>query len=187
MRFERELLPGAWLVPLRRLQDERGHFVKTFARSAFEAALGAAAAQALDWREEFYSLSQRDVIRGMHFQLPPHDHVKMVYCAAGAVDDVLLDLRPGPGYGRVASVRLDAQAPAVLLVPKGVAHGFRALADNALMVYKTSSEHVPSHDAGVRYDSFGHDWGCAAPVLSARDRQHPALADFVSPFPASAP
>jgi len=121
-------------------------------------------------------------VRGMHFQLPPHDHVKLVYCPVGAVLDVLVDLRKGSGMGRVASAELRGDEPSLLVIPKGVAHGFRALRDDSLMVYKTSTEHAPSHDAGIRWDSFGFDWGVALPVLSARDAAHPALADFASPF-----
>jgi dTDP-4-dehydrorhamnose 3,5-epimerase len=177
MRFstERELLPGVRLVTLNRLADSRGSFVKTFQRSVFEAN-----GEPFHFREEFYSTSHRDVIRGMHFQLPPHDHVKMVYCPSGAVLDVLLDLRSGNGQGRVASVILAEDDPSVLVIPKGVAHGFKSLRDNSLMIYKTSSEHAPTHDAGIRWDSFGFDWGCPAPVLSARDAALPALADFCS-------
>jgi len=179
MQFGRELLPGAVLVSLNRFEDARGGFVKTFARGAFEAA-----GVDFDFREEFYSFSRKDVVRGMHFQLPPHDHVKLVYCPAGAVLDVLVDLRRGPGQGRVASVVLSGDDPAVLVIPRGVGHGFKALRDDSLMVYKTSTEHAPSHDAGVRWDSIGFDWGVEAPIVSARDAAHPSLADFASPFAA---
>jgi dTDP-4-dehydrorhamnose 3,5-epimerase/CDP-3, 6-dideoxy-D-glycero-D-glycero-4-hexulose-5-epimerase len=172
-----ELLPGAFHVPLLRLADARGEFVKTHAVTAM-AALGIT----FELREAFYSVSHRDVIRGMHFQTPPHDHDKIVYCAGGAALDVLLDLRAGPGYGRVASVRLDAATPSLVFVPKGIAHGFRALAEHTMMFYQVSTEYAPAHDAGVRFDSFGFDWDCAEPVLSGRDRQHPAFADVASPF-----
>jgi dTDP-4-dehydrorhamnose 3,5-epimerase/CDP-3, 6-dideoxy-D-glycero-D-glycero-4-hexulose-5-epimerase len=184
MQFVEELLPGTWLIRLKRFDDARGSFVKTFARSVFDAALsnGVPGFAAIDIREEFYSTSVKDVIRGMHFQLPPHDHAKLVYCAVGAVDDVLLDLRQGSNYGRVASVRLDSREPCAVLVPSGVAHGFRSLSDDSLMVYKTSTEHAPSHDAGVRFDSFGFDWQCPNPILSARDQAHPAFTGFSSPF-----
>jgi dTDP-4-dehydrorhamnose 3,5-epimerase/CDP-3, 6-dideoxy-D-glycero-D-glycero-4-hexulose-5-epimerase len=184
MHFDKEILPGTWLLNLKRFEDARGSFVKTYARSVFDAALGRAGADgpAFDMREEFYSLSNKDVVRGMHFQLPPHDHIKLVYCAAGAVQDVLLDLRKGPNYGRSVTVRLDADTPQLLFIPKGIAHGFLSLCDGSLMVYKTSTEHAPSHDAGVRFDSFGHDWNCNAPILSARDQNHPTLIDLVSPF-----
>lgn len=185
MQFDKELLPSTWLVNLKRFEDARGSFVKTYACSVFDAALprtGGLGESAFDFREEFYSLSNKNVVRGMHFQLPPHDHVKLVYCAVGAVQDVLLDLRKGPGFGRSVAVRLDADTPQLLFIPKGIAHGFVSLCDSSLMVYKTSTEHTPSHDAGVRFDSFGHDWGCELPILSVRDQNHPSFADFVSPF-----
>jgi dTDP-4-dehydrorhamnose 3,5-epimerase/CDP-3, 6-dideoxy-D-glycero-D-glycero-4-hexulose-5-epimerase len=118
----------------------------------------------------------------MHFQMPPHDHVKVVYCAAGAVLDVLLDLRAGSAYGNLASAHLSGDEPHILWIPKGIAHGFLSLTDNSLMIYKTSSEHAPTHDAGIRYDSFGFNWAIDDPILSDRDRQHIALADFTSPF-----
>lgn len=186
MQFVQELLPGTWLVQLKRFEDARGSFVKTYSRSVFDAALQAETPHlaAFDFREEFYSLSAKDVVRGMHFQVPPHDHVKLVYCAMGAVEDVLLDLRKGPGYGRSVSVQLSGDAPQLLVIPKGIAHGFVSLTDQSLMVYKTSTEHAPSHDAGIRFDSFGHSWPTSTPILSARDQAHPTLADFVSPFDA---
>lgn len=183
MKVEQELLPGVWLLSLKRFNDARGSFVKTFIRSTFDALPGLGPSDpSFDFREEFYSLSNKDVLRGMHFQRPPHDHDKLVYCAAGRVLDVLLDLRKGPGYGKSGSVTLDAETPQLLVIPKGIAHGFVAQQDQSLLVYKTSTEHAPSHDAGIRYDSFGFEWPCAEPILSDRDRKHPALADFESPF-----
>jgi dTDP-4-dehydrorhamnose 3,5-epimerase len=178
MEFTEELLPGTWLVRLKRFDDLRGSFVKTYARSVYEA-LG----QEFDFREEFYSVSNQNVIRGMHFQVPPHDHVKLVYCPVGAVLDVMLDLRPGDGYGKTASVFLAEESPSLIVIPKGIAHGFRSLKNGSLMVYKTSTEHAPSHDGGIRWDSFGFDWGLdAEPVVSLRDAGHPELAQYTSPF-----
>ena len=172
-----ELLPGVIVVPLGRFEDGRGDFVKTFSKVALGQVLGN-----FEMREEFYSTSARDVVRGMHFQLPPYEHVKLVYCASGAVLDVVLDLRRGPGCGRAASVMLDSKSPRLVVIPAGVAHGFRALVDGSLMVYKTSTAHVPSHDAGIRWDGFGFDWGVDHPTLSTRDAGHPSLIDFQSPF-----
>ena len=174
MEFVREILPGAHLIKLRQFQDARGSFVKTYARSVFNEH-GAE----FEFCEEFYSVSAKNVIRGMHFQIPPYDHVKMVYCPIGAVLDVLVDLRPGRQSGHCASVVLDAAAPALLIIPKGVAHGFKALQDNTMMVYKTSTEHAPSHDRGIRWDSFGFDWDCTSPVISERDNRHPSLSEFL--------
>jgi len=178
-----EVLPGTWVVHLTRRDDARGSFVKTYAGATLDDLIPDKSGRPdFDLREEFYSISAKDVIRGMHFQLPPHDHVKLVYCAVGAVTDVLLDLRRGPGYGRVASVLLDAAAPSLVVIPKGIAHGFRSLVEGSLMVYKASTEHASTHDAGIRFDSFGFDWQCGHPTLSVRDTNHPAFVDFPSPF-----
>ena len=177
MKFERELLPGAWLVRAVMHQDARGSFVKTFTQTHYQAMQ-----PPFEVREEFYSTSGQDVIRGMHFQLPPHDHAKMVYCAVGRVQDVLLDLRAGSGYGRFVTVELDAMQPAMLFIPTGIAHGFRSRSDGSLMVYKTSAEHAPSHDTGILWSSFGHDWDCAGPIVSARDAHHVPFDRFETPF-----
>jgi dTDP-4-dehydrorhamnose 3,5-epimerase/CDP-3, 6-dideoxy-D-glycero-D-glycero-4-hexulose-5-epimerase len=178
MQFSKELLPGAWFIELKRFDDMRGNFVKTYANALFEQHR-----LPFELKEEFYSLSNKDVIRGMHFQLPPHDHDKIVYCPIGAVDDVLLDLRAGASYGQVAQVRLSADQPAVVFIPKGIAHGFRSLVDGSLMVYKTSTEYAPAFDAGIRWDSFGFDWGVPQPCMSERDQKHPPFSSFNTPFP----
>lgn len=177
MEFVQDLLPGVQVVRLGRFDDPRGSFVKTYSRTRFEAA-----GLPFDVREEFYSFSRKDVIRGMHFQMPPHDHAKLVYCAQGAVLDVLIDLRCGPGYGKVASIVLHEDEPMALAIPSGVAHGFKSLRDASMMVYKTSTEHAPSHDAGIRWDSIEFEWDIQAPVVSARDSAHSIFADFASPF-----
>src|SRR5450759_2418869 len=152
MQFSEELLPDAWLVRLARFEDLRGSFVKTYARSAFNAA-----GVPFEFLEEFYSVSNRDVIRGMHFQTPPHDHIKIVYCPIGAVLDVLLELRPGTNFGKIASIELSENEPSLVVIPKGIAHGFRCLKDRSLIVYKTSTEYAPNNDAGIRWDTFGFD------------------------------
>ncbi|ALT76195.1 dTDP-4-dehydrorhamnose 3,5-epimerase [Paucibacter sp. KCTC 42545] len=177
-----ELIPtkleGCYQVRPFFAQDERGTFVKTFHAERFSA-LGLPTV----WCEEFYSSSRKGVIRGMHFQTPPHDHEKLVYCMQGRVLDVVVDLRKGsPTYGRHLPVELDASSGHGLLIPKGMAHGFLALDDDVLMAYKVTSAYAPANDAGISWDSFGLDWGIDQPIVSMRDRAHPALADFDSPF-----
>jgi dTDP-4-dehydrorhamnose 3,5-epimerase/CDP-3, 6-dideoxy-D-glycero-D-glycero-4-hexulose-5-epimerase len=175
--METELLPGAWLLPLPRFEDVRGSFVKTLVMARLSSL-----SLPFCLREQFVTCSRRGVLRGMHFQVPPFEHIKLVCCLSGAVYDVLLDLRPGPGYGRSVGVELLAERPAMLYLPAGIAHGFVARSDNVLMLYQTTQEHVPTHDHGVRWDSFGHDWGEAKPVMSDRDLRHPRFADFSTPF-----
>lgn len=177
MEVLKELLPGCFLLRPMHFEDQRGSFVKTYHEGLCKT-LGVN----LDIQEEFYSVSRKDVIRGMHFQLPPHEHDKLVYCTRGAVTDVLLDLRTGPGYGRVVSAELSGKNAHLVFIPKGIAHGFAALTDETLMLYKTSTAHAPEADCGIRWDSFGFDWDIAEPIISARDQQHSLFADFVSPF-----
>ncbi len=159
------------------LEDHRGAFIKTFHADAFSK-LGLP----VDWKEEFYSTSRKDVLRGMHFQLPPHDHDKLVYCIRGRVLDVLLDLRRGGDFGKTASVELSAGNRRLLFIPKGIAHGFLALEDDCVMVYKTTTVHAPTHDAGVHWRSFGFDWPIRDPIISVRDEGFPQFNEFASPF-----
>lgn len=171
-------LSGARLLQTRRLQDKRGDFIKTY-HAGFFAELGLPFSVA----EEYYSVSRRNVIRGMHFQVPPAEHWKLVYCVRGRVLDVVLDLRRGsPHYGRAGSCELSAANACLLVIPPGVAHGFAAREDESVLVYKTTSVHSPAHDAGVRWDSFGFNWEISAPIVSDRDAAFPAFADFSSPF-----
>jgi dTDP-4-dehydrorhamnose 3,5-epimerase len=121
-------------------------------------------------------------LRGMHFQLPPAAHDKLVYCPVGKVLDVVLDLRSSAKRGRFISRELNASNREMLFIPRGCAHGFVALEDESMMVYQTSTVHSPAHDAGVLWNSFGFAWPVANPILSERDQKFPALRDFKSPF-----
>jgi dTDP-4-dehydrorhamnose 3,5-epimerase len=173
-----EVLPGAHLLRPKVIKDLRGEFVKTFHPAAF-ADLGISFVPV----EQFFSASRKHVLRGMHFQLPPYDHAKLIYCIAGCVLDVLLDLRKAsPMFGRSVSVELSSANRRALFIPPGLAHGFVSQDHESLMVYMTSVVHAPSHDSGVRWDSFGFEWPIADPVLSARDAAFPCFADFSSPF-----
>lgn len=171
-------IPGCYEVVQDSFADTRGSFVKTFHQQAFED-LGLRT----DWREEYYSVSAQGVLRGMHFQTPPHEHAKLVSCLHGAAHDVVLDLRRNsPCFGRSHALRLSHDAALALYIPAGVAHGFLSLTEGCLMHYKVTSVHVPAADAGVRWDSFGHTWPADRPILSLRDVRHPKLDDFSSPF-----
>ena len=178
MRIVKEPLPGLKLIEPKLFADARGEFVKTYHVDLF-ASCGIPFVPA----EEFFSTSVRGVVRGMHFQLPPHAHDKLVYCIRGRVLDVVLDLRrSSPTYGRVESCELSQYNHFQLFVPAGCAHGFLSLEDNSTLVYQTSTTHHSSQDAGVRWDSIGFSWPVTNPTVSVRDAGLPALGHFVSPF-----
>jgi dTDP-4-dehydrorhamnose 3,5-epimerase len=171
-------IPGSYLIKPRVHSDRRGCFVKTLVASKL-------AEFGLDvgFVEQYYSVSKANVIRGMHFQLPPHDHFKLVYCALGSVTDVFLDLRKeSVTYAKYFSLQLGSDTGHVLYLPKGIAHGFAVNQAPALMVYNLTSEYAPEFDAGIRWDSFGYDWGVSHAVMSERDVNFPPLTCFESPF-----
>lgn len=179
MTLQSLALPGLFRITSFQHPDARGVFTRIFRSSELKAATG----QDIRWAESYVSTSIPGVVRGMHFQLPPHDHWKLVTCLAGRVLDVALDLRSGPHYGQVVAVELDAAQATQLLIPPGCAHGFAVLGNEpATLLYHTSSEHAPTHDAGIRWDSFGFSWPTTSPILSDRDRQLPAFAEFASPW-----
>lgn len=171
-------LEGCVELRLAPFRDARGLFLKTYHEAMFKD-LGLCT----EWREEFVSTSAKGVLRGMHFQVPPHDHEKLVLCLAGRVLDVALDLRAdSPTYGRCAAVELSAEQANGLYLPKGFAHGFLALEEGSTLLYKVSTMHAPSHDRGLRWDSVGFEWPAASPLISPRDAAFPALVDFETPF-----
>lgn len=178
MTIHSELLPGAVILQAKVFTDRRGEFVKTFHAATFSR-LGLPT----DWPEEFHSVSGKHVLRGMHFQTPPADHGKLVYCLRGRVLDVILDLRQGsPTRGNFASIELGSGNHLLLYIPTGFAHGFLSLEDHSLMVYKTTKPHSPEQDSGVLWNSFGFPWPVKFPVLSDRDASFSELCNFKSPF-----
>ncbi len=171
-------IAGCYEIQPKVLSDERGCFVKTFHRTEF----GYRDLQ-LDFDEEYYSVSRAGVIRGLHFQLPPMDHVKLVYCVSGSVFDAVLDLRIGsPSYGQSFSTELSATKGNGLYIPKGLAHGFAVTSESAILTYKVSTVYSPQHDAGILWNSANIDWPITDPTLSSRDQSFVPLSDFQSPF-----
>ncbi|OJV55247.1 MAG: dTDP-4-dehydrorhamnose 3,5-epimerase [Bacteroidetes bacterium 43-16] len=179
MEFTNLSLPGAQLITLPFFSDERGAFVKTFNEALFQQEAGID----FELKESYFSYSKAGVIRGMHFQLPPHDHAKIVFCPQGAILDVIVDLRTAsPAYGRFEARVLSAANHQAYYIPKGFAHGFKALEDDSITYYLVSSGYHQASDTGIRWDSFGMDWELEQPVLSARDQAFELFPDFKSPF-----
>ena len=141
-------IPGVHLIRHVRRPDDRGDFTKLLHPADF----GWAAGESLPVREMFATWSRPGVLRGMHFQSPPADHLKLVTCLAGEVMDVVLDLRrSSPAFGRHQVIRLDGAAPASIVIPRGCAHGFAVLGESpALMLYAVTAEHAPASDRGPR-------------------------------------
>ncbi|MBE9490579.1 MAG: dTDP-4-dehydrorhamnose 3,5-epimerase [Bacteroidetes bacterium] len=173
-------IQGCFLITPKIFKDERGSLVKTFHESSFHHE-----GISFDFKEEYYSISKKGVIRGMHFQIPPHDHIKMVYCPKGVVFDTFVDLRKGsPTYLQPSHVQLSEENGNILVLAKGIAHGFCSLEDGTIMIYKTSSEYEPNNESGILWDSCGIDWPSIAnsKLLSARDKTFLNLKEFDSPF-----
>jgi dTDP-4-dehydrorhamnose 3,5-epimerase len=169
---------GAFLIKPKIFQDDRGAFVKTFHQDFFSNNNLCG-----DFKEGFYSTSKKNVIRGMHFQIPPHDHVKIVNVTKGSIKDVILDIRVGsPTYGKFVVQELCAQNGFVVYIPKGCAHGFLSLEDESCVSYLHSTSHAAECDTGIRYDSFGMDWGTDDPIISKRDKNLVEFENFNSPF-----
>src|SRR4051812_37152915 len=113
-------VPGYFIISPEPRQDARGSFVKVFQASVFHKA-----GIPTGFTEEYYSTSRQGVVRGMHFQIPPKEHWKLVYCVHGKIVDVMLDLRMGsPTYGRSLETELDGESGKTVVLPPGVAHGF---------------------------------------------------------------
>lgn len=171
-------IPGCFEIIPRQFKDARGVFVKTLHKKIFEAN-----ELYIDFSEEYFSKSYQNVLRGMHFQTPPHAHYKMVYCVSGSVLDAIIDLRVGsPTYGQYRVFDLNDDNARILILAKGIAHGFYTLSREAIVMYKVSTVYAPEHDKGVLWNSLDIPWPTEAPTLSERDSGFPAFQEFISPF-----
>lgn len=178
MRIKETVISGCYEIEAEILSDSRGALIKIFNYEEYRRyGLG------LDLKEEYYSISSYGVIRGLHFQSPPMDHLKLVYCVSGDVLDVLLDLRRGsPSYGMVHKLRLSADKANAVYIPSGIAHGFCVLSQEARMIYKTTSGYSKDHDNGILYNSIDIDWPIESPIISSRDLSFLPFSNFQSPF-----
>ena len=156
--------------------DTRGEFTKVFQLSEIKKHF-----TEFEVAESYLTKSQPGVLRGMHLQLPPDDHEKIVICLKGHIIDVVLELRNDEDYGNHDSISLSDNSQNVIIVPKGVAHGFYAYEATTLL-YLVSTQHAPKNDKGVKWDSFGCNWPTKKPILSERDTRFPSLGVFETPF-----
>jgi len=169
-------LTGALIVEPEPRRDERGFFARTWdSKAAAERGLASQFVQAsISWNP------RAGTLRGMHWQVAPHEEVKLVRVTAGAIHDVIIDLRRGsPTYGEYVGVRLDEQNRRALYIPEGFAHGFLTLADDTEVTYQMSAPYVPEAARGLRFDDprFSIAWPTAVQVISPRDAAYPDFTD----------
>ncbi len=172
MKFTPGSIAGAWIIDLERRRDERGWFARTWCEQEF-------AAQGLSTRvaQVNSGFSPRaGTLRGLHYQVAPHDEVKVMRCTRGAVYDVVLDLRPESATHRQwMGVELSAGNGRTLYAPQGCAHGYLTLEPDTELMYSSSHPYAPGSARGVRYDdpAFGIAWPAPVAVISGQDRQWP--------------
>jgi len=168
MDIERFPLDGLVLLKPRVFADERGAFMETFSQRAMDEAIGAQR-----FVQDNESISRAGVLRGLHFQLDPHGQGKLVRVSRGAAIDVCVDIRRDSAtFGQHVKVRLAADAPSLLWVPVGFAHGFVALEEGTTFNYKCTAYYQPSAERTIRWDDpdLGIDWGVSDPLVSDKDR-----------------
>ncbi|MBD3390797.1 MAG: dTDP-4-dehydrorhamnose 3,5-epimerase [Chitinivibrionales bacterium] len=181
MQVHQTELSGVLVLEPRVFGDHRGFFFESYSHREFTK-------HGIDitWVQDNHSLSrQKGVLRGLHFQRPPHTQTKLVRVVAGSVYDVVVDLRKDSRtFGTWQGFELSAREFKMLLVPKGFAHGFCTLEPDTEVLYKNDAFYEPSAEGGVRWNDPGLDipWPVAQPIISGKDAALPLLKDLASPF-----
>jgi dTDP-4-dehydrorhamnose 3,5-epimerase len=174
MIFKETELRGAYLIEPELIQDERGFFARTWSQEEF--ASRGLSSKLVQCNGSFNK--QRGTLRGMHYQIPPHEEAKLVRCTAGAIYDVIVDLRvDSPTRLKWIGVELTASTLSMVYIPEGFAHGFQTLKDDTEVFYQVSEYYHPESARGVRWDdpAFSINWPLSVSVISERDRSHPFL------------
>jgi dTDP-4-dehydrorhamnose 3,5-epimerase len=184
MRFQTTKLDGAWLIQLEPARDDRGFFARTFCAEEF-------AAHGLETKYTQHNISfsaHKGTLRGMHFQHEPHSEIKLVRCIKGAILDAIIDIRTAsPTYHQWEVFELSDGNNNQLYIPKGFAHGFQTLTDDAEVSYLISEPYTPEAADGLRYNdpSFDITWPAPVTVISEKDLRWPDFAGrsplFISP------
>jgi dTDP-4-dehydrorhamnose 3,5-epimerase len=174
MIFLQTALKGVFLIDPEPIQDERGMFMRTWCQREFEAH-----GLPTTWVQSSVSVNrQKGTMRGLHYQSAPNEEVKLVRCTAGAIYDVIVDLRPtSPTYCQYVGVTLSADNRRAVYIPKSCAHGFLTLERNSEVLYYMSEFHAPASARGIRWDdpAFKIVWPAPILVMSEKDRTWPAF------------
>lgn len=168
MLFKKTELQDSYIIELERMEDERGFFARTFCQKEFEK-------QGISTRIVQCNISynkEKGTLRGMHYQLAPHQEAKIVSCSRGSMYDVIIDIRPDSStYCKWVAVELTARNHRILYIPKGFAHGFQTLEPDTEVSYWMSNFYNPASQRGIKWDDpiFAIDWPVSNPIVSERD------------------
>lgn len=163
-------LEGLTLLQPKIFGDHRGRFLETFNQEQFEQVVG----RSIDFVQDNQSTSAKGVLRGLHFQLPPHAQGKLVHVVKGAVLDVCLDIRPqSPTFGQHFKVQLNGETKEMLWIPAGFAHGFATLEDDTIFAYKCTAYYHPAAERTVLWNDpeLAIPWGLQDPLISGKDQE----------------
>ena len=171
MEFQETYIKGVWLIEPKVHGDARGYFFESWKKEEFEAHVGA-----VDFVQENESKSQRNVLRGLHYQTGLHAQAKLVRVVSGRVIDVAVDLRQSsPTFGRHVAVELSGENRRQLFIPRGFAHGFMVVSDEAVFAYKVDNAYAPESEASIRWDDPDLNIAWPRPdgelLLSEKDRR----------------
>ena len=171
-------IEGVFLLKLPQYNDERGLFCKIY-NFEYLKDIG----YPFLCQESFFTISMANVVRGMHFQIPPYEQYKIASVVNGSIIDVVLDLRKeSKTYGKHLPVELSKNDACAIFISPGIAHGFCSLEDNTIVNYIVSSVYSPEHDIGIHWNSFGFKWPVNNPVISDRDKNLTKFTEFVTMF-----
>lgn len=176
MIFTRTAIPDVLIIEPKIHGDERGYFIETFRANKLEEFLG----HPINFCQDNESKSSRGVLRGLHYQLPPHAQTKLVRVIEGSVLDVAVDIRKdSPYFGKHIAVELSGDNKKQMFIPRGFAHGFIVLSDVCTFAYKVDNYYSPECDRGIAFDDqdIGIDWQVATSQLrlSEKDKKQPNL------------
>jgi len=178
MKVTPTCIPGVLLIEPKVFSDERGFFFESFNQKKFNEVLG----REVLFVQDNHSKSTKNVLRGLHFQMPPHEQGKLVRVVNGEVFDVVVDIRKGSStFGQWIGEILSAENKKQLWVPPGLAHGFLTLSETAEVIYKTTDYYVPSHERFIAWndEQLGIRWPLAdQPRLSEKDKSGCAASNF---------
>jgi dTDP-4-dehydrorhamnose 3,5-epimerase len=174
-------LSGVFEILLQPKQDQRGYFMRAYDEDTFcRHGLNSC------WVQENEAVSlNKGVVRGLHFQRPPHSEIKLVRAVRGTILDAFVDLRrSSPTYGQWETILLSDENHRAVYIPKGFAHGYCTLSSVSIVLYKVDTPYAPASEGGLRWndEDIGIPWPVDEPVISGKDAGWPLLREFVTPF-----